>query len=186
MNSITTEVENIADAISACQAIASSHADSARRILTIVLTLTMALVSIIVSAFVLPFFLVVKIDLALSSPVLYVFLAIYVLAFSVLMAIYRLHVGQVSTFQKFSVGFMRIRVAGSNTTDGYKSEVRQALTKDAFETLADPKSKKGIESPVPGHPGVDLSTAVVNKVLEGIEVVSKRRATKAPRNAADA
>ena len=70
---------------------------------------------------------------------------------------------------------MRIRVAGNNNNlTGYKTEVREALTKNAFEYQAQTSKKGKMESPVPGHPAGEITTAVLNKVLDGIEVVTKK------------
>ncbi|WP_146140393.1 hypothetical protein [Zobellella endophytica] len=151
------------------------NSSSARRILSIVLVLTMALVAILFFALMYPALVPIS-DLKFEIPnaVLYTFLAIYTLTFSILMAIYRLHVGEASRLQHYIVGFMRIRVAGSNNTEGYKTDVREALTKGAFEYVSKPAKGGKVESPLPGHPGLDFTTAILNKFLDSVEIVSKR------------
>ncbi|MEO9383059.1 hypothetical protein [Chromobacterium phragmitis] len=178
MTTISTEVENIADAVSSCEAMAEHHTYSARRILSLVMMLTITLMSLLFLAFLFPA-LTRAADIKVSIPdtALYVFLAIYVLTFSVLMAIYRLHVGEASRLQHYKVGFMRIRIAGSNPSSGYQSEVRTALTNGAFDFLGNTEKKRKIESPVPGHPGADLAVAVANKVLDGLASAKKPRAS---------
>lgn len=176
MSPISTEVENIADAINSCDVMADHHTFSARRILTIVTILTITLVAMLFFAFFFPTLMrATDIKVNIPDAVLYVFLSIYVLTFSVLMAIYRLHIGEASRLQHYKVGFMRIRVAGSNPSTGYQSEVRAALTRGAFDFLASAGKQGKIESPVPGHPGSDLAAAVANKVLEGFDSVRKER-----------
>ncbi len=176
MTDITTEVENIADALSSCEAMAATHSMAARRILAIVSMLTITLMTILFTVFIFPFLMrFAETKVSIPDAALYVFLAIYVLTFSVLMAIYRLHIGEAARLQHYKVGFMRIRIAGSNPSSGYQTEVRQSLTKGAFDFLATGSEKKGkLESPVPGHPSSDFATAVLNKVLDGLEVAAKR------------
>jgi glucan phosphoethanolaminetransferase (alkaline phosphatase superfamily) len=183
MSNITTEVENIAEAVSSCDTMAESHTYSAKRILSIVFMLTFMLMAILITAFIIPTLnRISDNNINIPDAALYVFLAIYVLTFGVLMSIYRLHVGEASRLQHYKVGFMRIRVAGSNTSPGYQSEVRTALTKHAFDFSSKSDKKEDIESPIPGHPGSDLATAVANKVFKGIEVVKKSRKPRAPRS----
>jgi len=172
---IETETQNIDDAMKSCLEMERSHTHSARRILSMVLMLTVALLVILFFSLMFPAILPSQ-ELKLSIPdtILYAFLAIYTLTFSVLMATYRLHVGEASRLQHYIVGFMRVRVAGSNNTEGYKTEVREALTLGAFEYVAKPEKKGKIESPVPGHPGSEITTAVLNKLLDGVEVVTKK------------
>lgn len=177
MNNIQTEVENIDSATSSCQKMEEEHSAAARRILSVVMMLTMTLIMILVVAFLFPFLMQQKSDYSAAIPdvVLYVFLAIYTLTFSILMAIYRLHIGEAARLQHYKVGFMRIRVAGSNPSTGYQSEVREALTKNAFEYISKPEAKGKVTSPLPGHPGSDFSAALVNKFLDSVEVVTKKK-----------
>lgn len=176
MSAIITEVENIADAINSCDVMADNHTFSARRIFSFVTMLTLTLVFILLFAFLVPTFTrTTNIKVSIPDAVLYVSLSIYVLTFGVLMAIYRLHIGEASRLQHYKVGFMRVRVAGSNPSPGYQSEVRAALTMGAFDFLASAEKKGKIESPVLGHPGSDLAAAVASKVLEGFDSVRKER-----------
>ncbi|WP_250461007.1 hypothetical protein [Microbulbifer litoralis] len=166
-----TELENIDGAISDSQKIAADHSTSASRILSVVMMLTVTLIMILVSAFLLPL-LSIKSESTLNIPdaFLYVFLAIYTLTFSILMAIYRLHINEKSKIEHFVVGFMRIRVAGSNNTPGYQSEVRESLTDGAFQFPEKSTKKDKIESPIPGHPGSDFSTAILNKIINSVDI----------------
>jgi hypothetical protein len=61
--------------------------------------------------------------------------------------------------------------AGNNTSEGFQTEVRRALTENAFYfEKARPFSKrKDLENPLPGHPASDLVTAVLNKLLDEVE-----------------
>lgn len=172
----TKEMKSIDAAIESCQKMEEKHSFSASRILTIVLMLTLTLITILAVVFLFPFlFKFSKETINVPDSVLYVFLAIYTLTFSILMAVYRLHIGEAARLQHHKIGFMRISVAGNNSDiEGYQSEVREALTKNAFEyqTLSAKKGK--VESPVSGYPASEITTTVLNKVLDGLEIVTKR------------
>lgn len=171
---IETEIQNIDNAMKSCVDMEKEHSYSARRILSIVIILTVALLTILFFSLFFPVLPPTDLKLSIPDTMLYAFLAIYTLTFSILMAIYRLHVGEASRLQHYIVGFMRIRVAGSNNTEGYKTEVREALTAGAFDYVSKPEKKGKLESPVPGHPGSEITTALLNKLLDGVEVVSKK------------
>jgi hypothetical protein len=187
MADITTEVENIADAIKSSEEMAASHTGAAHRILQVVMMLTVTLMVILFVVFLFPAMMPDRPGVKLQIPdaALYVFLAIYVLTFSVLMAIYRLHVGEASRLQHYKIGFMRIRIAGSNPSAGYQSEVRTALTQGAFDFILGTAKKGKIESPVPGHPGSDFATAIVNQVLERFDVAKKERKARSRTSASE-
>ena len=83
-----------------------------------------------------------------------------------------------SRFNHAQLGFMRIRVAARNSEPAFQSEVRVALTENAFSTSEAPtqsflsRSKK-IENPLPGHPATDLTAQVLGKIVEQIEISLK-------------
>jgi hypothetical protein len=107
----------------------------------------------------------------------YMILGLYLVVFGVLVAIYRFHLVEISRNEQIKLGFWRIRIAARNTDPGFQTEVRQSLTKDAFtfNRKAQNEKSKEVESPIPGHPGSDLAAAVLNKILENVEVnVSKK------------
>ena len=109
---------------------------------------------------------------------LYALVGVFVVVFGVLMAIYRFHLNEIAKAEHSKLGFMRIRVAANNyDREGFHSEVRQSLTDRAFDYTL-PSLIKGkdkiIESPLPGHPTSDVSTVVINKLLEGLEVRKKQ------------
>ncbi|QFU06588.1 hypothetical protein FIU82_16485 (plasmid) [Pseudoalteromonas sp. THAF3] len=172
---IEDEIQNIENAMERCSKMEEQNSVSARRILSIVLVLTITLITILFFSLMYPA-LVPNTDLKFQIPdtVLYAFLAIYTLTFSILMAVYRLHIGEAARLQHYIVGFMRVRVAGSNNTDGYQTEVRETLTTGAFDYIAKPSKEGKLSSPIPGHPGVDFTTSVLNKFLDSVEVVGKK------------
>lgn len=107
----------------------------------------------------------------------YVFAALFVVVFGVMMAIYRFHLSEISKAQHHKLGFMRIRVAANNSDkEGFLTEVRESLTHNAFE-YSTGKDKK-IKSPLPGHPTSDISTSLVNKLLSNVEVKIKNEPQK--------
>lgn len=104
-----------------------------------------------------------------------IFVVVFVVVFGVLMSIYRFHLIEISKAEHNRLGFMRIRVAANNADkDGFQSEVREALTQNAFE-YSTGKDKK-VESPLPGHLTSDISTALINKLMSNIDVKLKKDA----------
>jgi hypothetical protein len=72
--------------------------------------------------------------------------------------------------------------AATTTGDGFKSEVREALTKTAFGVEKSQASaslfpkKERVESPLPGHPSSDIVALILNKVLDNMDsLYSKKR-----------
>lgn len=176
MDTGSTEIKSIDSAIDACRTMEEKHISSASRILSIVLMLTITLITILAIVFLFPFLPYFSREaVEISDNVLYVFLAIYTLTFSILIATYRLHIGESARLQHHKIGFMRIRVAGNNNDlEGYQTEVREALTRNAFEYQVLNKSKDKIEPPIPGHPAGEITTTILNKVLDGIDIVTKK------------
>jgi len=95
----------------------------------------------------------------------------FILVFSVLTSFYRFHLKEISKYEQLSLGYHRIRIAARNSKDKFETEVRTALTENAFsyepKTSIFSKEKK-VESPIPGHPSSDAFTYLLNKVLEKI------------------
>jgi hypothetical protein len=100
----------------------------------------------------------------------------------VLVSLYRFHLLEIARTEHYKIGFMRIRVAANNASKGFGSEVRRALTDGAFIYESSKPSRAGkVENPLSGHPGADISTAVINKVLDKIDVSLKHKAVRAPK-----
>jgi hypothetical protein len=117
---------------------------------------------------------------AASSPflntIIFSLLAIFVLVFGVLMSVYRFHLNEISKAEHYKIGFMRIRIAANNNTDGFQSEVRQSLTERAFAFHSPSGIFKGknVESPLPGHPTSDVAAVILDKLLDKIELIEKK------------
>ncbi len=111
------------------------------------------------------------------SSFLYALVGVFIVVFGVLMAVYRFHLNEVAKAEHNKIGFMRIRVAANNNElVGFQSEVRKSLTDGAFDYTAPSimgGKGKNIESPLPGHPTSDVSTVILSKLLEGLEVKRK-------------
>ncbi|QQS04462.1 MAG: hypothetical protein IPK50_19555 [Fibrobacterota bacterium] len=61
----------------------------------------------------------------------------------IFIAHYRFHVNEAAKMDDYRIAFLRIRVAGRNYQKGWGSEVRTALTEDAFKlTKNEPKKSK--------------------------------------------
>ena len=108
----------------------------------------------------------------------YILYALLILVFGVFTSFYRFHLKEIAKYEHFHVGLMRIKIAAHNSEKKYETEVRQALTNDAFsyDTKATLINKeKRVESPVSGHLSSDIGTAIINKVLDSIEVITKKK-----------
>lgn len=98
---------------------------------------------------------------------------------SILIALYRVHLKEISKAEQNLIAFYRIRIAANNIKkEGFGSEVRAALTEGAFYQNSESNSSlfgsgKKVESPIPGHPTSDLLTSVLNKILENVEIKPK-------------
>lgn len=120
----------------------------------------------------------VRSDKPMSDAFIYLLFGTFITVFGVLMATYRFHLGEISRINHAQLGFMRIRVAARNSKPAFQTEVRKALTENAFTSLEGSgpsllsKGKK-IENPLPGHPASDLSTQVLNKIVEQLEISLK-------------
>jgi hypothetical protein len=107
----------------------------------------------------------------------YLFMGSFVVVFGVLVAIYRFHLVEITKNEQFKLGFGRIRIAANNTSEGFQTEVRRALTENAFsfEKPRQFSKRKDLESPLPGHSASDLVTAVLNKLLDEVEFIPSKK-----------
>ncbi len=101
----------------------------------------------------------------------YLLYALFIIIFGVLTSFYRYHLKEISKLEQYYFGFLRIRIAGNNSLTGYDDLVKDSLTRDAF-TFESPSKK--ITSPVPGHPGSDILTNFLNKLLDKFELTPKK------------
>ena len=117
----------------------------------------------------------------ISKELMIGFVGLSVLIISVFTGMYRFHQKEITKNEHHKLGFMRIRIAANNADrEGFKDEVRAALTLNAFSVPSDSlfgKKEKEIESPLPGHPTSDLATGMVNKLLEQVDVVLKPKSS---------
>lgn len=114
-------------------------------------------------------------DLPAYNYLLFVSMIIIV---SVLTSLYRHEVKEIAKYEQYCVGFMRVVTAANNSKEGFETDVRKALTNDAFtieqrnSILSKYKTTdadKKVESPLPGHPTSDLSAEIINKLLIELE-----------------
>jgi hypothetical protein len=107
----------------------------------------------------------------------YLIFALFLATLGIIVALYRFHMNEIVRNEQLKIGFWRIRIAARNTTAGFQTEVRQSLTKDAFNFNPKNQKEKGkeIESPIQGHPASDFATAVLNKILDNLDVTVKKK-----------
>lgn len=169
----------IDEAISQCDGLAKHHNGRATTLL--VMVVFAFLLTLLLGFFFVFQNTVIRSERPMSDTFAYLLFGSFVTVFAVLMATHRFHLSESSRMNHIRLGFMRIRVAGRNTEPAWQSEVRHALTTGAFPTadastgISFGKGKSRIESPLPGHPGSDLSTQILNKVLEKLEISLKPR-----------
>jgi len=79
-----------------------------------------------------------------SKDFMYIFYIIAAPIFGVCVGLYKFSIKEVTRNQHFLLGFKRMYIAGSSHTDGFGTEVRKALTTDAFPHFENaPKASKG-------------------------------------------
>lgn len=109
-----------------------------------------------------------------NTTILYVFVLLFVVVFGVMMAVYRFHLSEISRYSQLKFGFLRILIAANNFGNaGFSTEVRLALTKDAFKFQTGKEQR--VESPLPGHPTADIGALLLNKILESLDVKVKKK-----------
>lgn len=113
--------------------------------------------------------------LIVDNTVVYVLYGLFILAFGVLISIYRFHLKEASKYEHFLFGLRRIHIAAHNSVTGYEDYVKDALTREAFQydTRTIISKNRNVESPVPGYLTSDLSADLLNKALSKLESKSK-------------
>jgi len=89
--------------------------------------------------------------------------AFSVVAFGVLMALHRYHLTEISKYEHYKLAFARLNIAQS-FNESATEHVISSLTIDAFNFKGG--SGGSVQSPIPGHPGSDLSALLVSKLLD--------------------
>lgn len=116
--------------------------------------------------------------ITIGYPIQYAIAVFFVIFISITTSFYRFHLNEVSKYEQFMFGLYRIRIAANNSNTGFEDEVRISLARDAFSVdnkFSLLRREKKIESPIPGHPTTEFLTAILNKVLEGVEISSKKK-----------
>lgn len=98
-------------------------------------------------------------------------------SFAILIALYRYHQTQVSKHEQYRLGYMRMRIA-VNLNKKTPPEVLTALTQSAFSFDTGKRNKEQFENPLPGHPGGDATTSILNRILDSFEVTFKPKGGK--------
>jgi hypothetical protein len=112
----------------------------------------------------------------LDGATIYIFYGIFILVFGVFTSLNRFHLKQASKYEHYMIAFQRVRIAGNNPD--FSDNVRASLLIDAF-TYETRSSSKRIESPIPGHPTSDVGTALLNKIMDSLDVVLKPKSERA-------
>ena len=101
----------------------------------------------------------------------YILYGIFIILFSVLTSFYRFFLKEITKQEHYLIGFHRIRIAGNNSTTKYDDEVKIALTNNAFNygNSTSNSKEKNFESPIPGHPTSDITTTLLNKIMDKLE-----------------
>jgi hypothetical protein len=109
---------------------------------------------------------------AANPAIVYIVYGIFILIFGVTTSFYRFHLKEISKYEHFLFGFLRIRMACHDDIQN-NVEVKNALTQDAFATEVKVRKEQRIDSPIPGHPTSDIGSAVMNKILDAIDFTAK-------------
>lgn len=111
----------------------------------------------------------------LGSGTMYFFYGIFILVFGVITSFYRFHIKEVSKYENYLFGFERMKVAKGLSQEKYMELIITSLTAEAFPTE---RRIKKVESPLPGHPTSDIGTALMNKILDQIEISASPKKSK--------
>ena len=167
---------SIDQAVCVCDSYIRKHRSSARFILIVLFCVTVLIGSTSLSIFYIYWSSVdafPRLSSDMITLILLVLFAVFTLIFGVTMSIYRFHLNEISKMEHYKIGFLRIRIAANNISEGFQDEVRKALTESAFTFQSSSsgfKRPKKVDSPLPGHPGVDLTTIILNRLLDGVEI----------------
>ena len=110
---------------------------------------------------------------SLTSSTMYFVYGVFVIIFGVFTSFYRFHSKEISKQEHYLLGFHRIRIAGNKSSDGFDGNVNLYLTKDAFD-FSIVNSNRKVRNPLPGHPGSDLTSEVINRVFNLLDSAMKR------------
>ncbi len=171
---MTDKAKSIDESINKLETYIDKNRKSAKSLLLYLFYFTTIVISFIIALY----FYISPTNL-IPNATIYGLFALYIIVFGVLISIYRFHLNEIARTEHYKMGFMRIRIAANNVDNkGFGSEVRIALTKDAFAytpaTLLSSSKDKKIDSPLSGYPTSDISTAIINKLFEKIEIKEKK------------
>ncbi len=95
------------------------------------------------------------------------------LIFFIFAGTYRFHLNEISKAEHYKIGFLRIKASLEESSKGaVPPEVLLALTQDTFKfNSSTPTFLQGkrVESPVPGHPGSDMTALIINRLFDQLE-----------------
>ncbi|HFG2113379.1 TPA: hypothetical protein ACGF4N_003412, partial [Vibrio cholerae] len=103
-----------------------------------------------------------------------VFSTFFVVAFGVLIALHRYHLTEAAKYEHYKLAFARLNVA-STYNERSEEYILAALTSNAFSISSSPTGKTTIQSPLPGHPGSDLSVLLVSKLLDNAKASNNKQ-----------
>lgn len=107
----------------------------------------------------------------------YLIFVLVIVIFGFFASFYRFHLKEIAKYEHSLLWFMRIRIAANNSEQKFDTEVRKSLTEDAFSYDTKDhffKRWKWVENPLPGHIWLDLSSAIVNKIIEWVEIMPRK------------
>jgi len=112
-----------------------------------------------------------------DNKLFYVCVAVLITFFGVFISLYRMHIKESFKYYHLSIGFMRMEIAIDIAKDdeNQKSDLIKALTSSAFtvETNNFLSNKKKVESPLPGHFGLDGVIFLLNRIMGILEKIEK-------------
>lgn len=184
MDQVTeTDVRTLDQAIEECSSYITENRKSSRMLLMALLQLGMLAAMGAVYLFIYMPGLEGTTQSSLMTSVVTGILVLVSILIGVLVSLYRFHLLEIARTEHYKIGFLRIRVAANNTSKGFGTEVRRALTDGAFTFETTKSGKSGrVESPLPGHPTSDISTTLINKVLDSVDIALKPKPSRAPKD----
>lgn len=115
--------------------------------------------------------------LIIPNELIYGFGGLNIVLISVFTALYRFHQKEIVKNEYLQTGAFRIQAAIAMKKDNPDADkIAESLVNEAFLVERErifQKKKKEVESPLPGYPSADILTAIINKLIESIDVIVK-------------
>ena len=123
-----------------------------------------------------------------DTHVIYVLFGVLSVLIAIAISLYRYHLAQIEHYQAVKLGFYRILFLTEGSRSKLQPEVIRVLTESAFPIggTSRLKNPRHIENPVPGHPTLEVGSALLNKLIDALDIVIVPKEHRAKHNEEEA